>query len=46
MCSLQEKNVFSLFIQGNVLTLQNAHGNFLILCPMILHPKINFLISK
>ena len=31
---------------GNVLTLQTAHGNFLMLCPMVLLPNINFLISK
>ena len=33
-------------IWGNVLTLQIAHGNFLILCQMVLLPKIDFLISK
>ena len=42
MCSLQEKNVSSLSILGNVLTLQTAHGNFLVLCQMVLHPNINF----
>ena len=31
---------------GNVLTLQTAHGNFLMLCQMVLLPNINFLISK
>ena len=35
-----------LSIWGNVLMLQNAHGNFLILCQMVLLPNINFLISK
>ena len=33
-------------IWGNVFTLQTAHGNFLILCQMVLLPNINFLISK
>ena len=31
---------------GNVLALQTAHGNFLMLCQMVLFPNINFLISK
>ena len=31
---------------GNVFTLQTAHGNFLMLCQMVLLPNINFLISK
>ena len=31
---------------GNVLSLQTAHGNFLMLCQIILLPNINFLISK
>ena len=31
---------------GNVLTLQTAHGNFLMLFQMVLLPNINFLISK
>ena len=31
---------------GNVLTLQTAHGSFLMLCQMVLLPNINFLISK
>ena len=31
---------------GNALTLQTAHGNFLMLCQIILLPNINFLISK
>ena len=31
---------------GNVLTLQTAHGDFLMLCQMVLLPNINFLISK
>ena len=46
MCSFQAKNVSSLSTWGNVLTLQTAHGNFLILCQMVLLPNINFLISK
>ena len=46
MCSFQERNVSSLSIWGNVLTLQTAHRNFLILCDIVLHPNINFLISK
>ena len=33
-------------IWANVLTLQTAHGNFLIFCQMVLHPNINVLISK
>ena len=31
---------------GNVLTLKTAHGNFLMLCKIVLLPNINFLISK
>ena len=31
---------------GNVLPLQTAHGNFLILCQIVLLPNSNFLISK
>ena len=46
MFSFHEKNVSSLRIWANALTLQTAHGNFLILCQMVLHPNINFLISK
>ena len=46
MFSLQEKNVSPLPIWGNVLTLQTAHGNFLILFQIVLHPNINVLISK
>ena len=46
MCSFQERSVSSLPIWGNVLTLQTAHRNFLILCDIVLHPNINFLISK
>ena len=45
MCSFQE-NFFFLSISGNALALQTAHGNFLMLCQMVLHPNINFLISK
>ena len=41
----QEK-VSSLSMFRNVLTLQTAQGNFLMLCQMILLPNINFLISK
>ena len=33
-------------IWGNVLTRQTAHGNFLIICQMVSHPNINFLLSK
>ena len=40
------KNVSSLSIRGNDLTLQSAHGNFFIFCQMVLLPNINFLISK
>ena len=54
MCSFQERNVCSLskllcslfFAWGNVLTLQTAHRNFLILCQIVSHSNINFLISK
>ena len=31
---------------GNVLTVQTAHGNFLMICQMVLLANINFLISK
>ena len=31
---------------GNVITLQTAYGNFLMLCQMVLLPNIDFLISK
>ena len=33
-------------ISGNILTLQIAHGNFLMLCQMVLLPNIYSLISK
>ena len=47
MWSFQEKkNVSSLSICGNVITLQTAYGNFLMLCQMVLLPNIDFLISK
>ena len=46
MFSFQEKNVSSLSIRENELTLQTANGNFLRLCQMILHPNINFLKSE
>ena len=46
MCSFKKKNFSSLSMFGNVLTLQTAHGNFLMLCPMVLLPNINLLISK
>ena len=46
MYRFQEKNVSSLSICGNVLTLQTAHGYFLILCQIVLHLNINFLIRK
>ena len=45
MYSFQEKNISSLFIWGNVLTLHTAQ-NFLILCQMVLLHNINYLISK
>ena len=45
MCSSQEK-MFLLCPYEDVLTLQTAHGNFLVLCQMVLHPNINFLIIK
>ena len=40
-CAILKKKMFLL-----CQTLQIAHGNFLILCQMVLHPNINFLISK
>ena len=43
MCSFQEKNVSSLFIWGNVLTLQTAYGNFLIFCKVGIEKKNLFL---
>ena len=46
MRSFQERNVSSLSVRGDVLTLQNAHRNFLILCQIALHPNIYFLMSK
>ena len=46
MCNFQEKNISSLSIRGNALTLETAHGNLLILCQMVLLPNINFLINK
>ena len=42
MCSFQKKKEK----KSVVLTLQNAHGNFLVLCEMVLLPNIIFLISK
>ena len=42
----REKEVSSLSTFGNVLTLETAPGNFLILCQMVLLPNIDFLISK
>ena len=46
MCCFQERNV-SLFISGNVLTVQTAHRNFsYLLCPIVSYTNINFLISK
>ena len=41
MCNFHERNVSSLYIRGNVPTLQTAHRDFLIVCQII-----NFLISK
>ena len=46
MCSFEKNKVSSLSIFKNVLTLQTSHGNFLMLCQMVLIPNINFLISK
>ena len=46
MCSFQERNVSSLSIWGNVLTLQTARRIFLILCQIVSHSNINFSISK
>ena len=46
MCSFQERNVSSLSILGNVLTLQTAHRNFLKFCQIVSHFNINLLISK
>ena len=42
----RKKNVSSLSICGNVITLQTAYGNFLMLCQMVLLRNIDFLISK
>ena len=41
VCCFQEKNV-SLSTRGNILTLQTAHGNLLLLFQMVLIPSINF----
>ena len=41
----QRVNLFYIHM-GNVPTLQTAHGNFFILCQMVLLPNINFIISK
>ena len=46
MWSFQEKNISSLSVLGNALTLPTAYGKFLILCQIILFPNINFFISK
>ena len=46
MSSFQERNVSSFSISGNVLILQTAHRNFLILCQIVLHPNFNFLLRK
>ena len=43
---LDDPNQSALLIWGNVLTLQTAHRNFLILFQIVSHPNINFLISK
>ena len=40
------KKCFSLSIWGNVFTLQTALRNFLIICQIVSHTNINFLISK
>ena len=46
MCSLHEKNVSSLSMRGNVLILQTACRNLLILFQIVSHSNINFLKSK
>ena len=46
MCVFEEKMMFLFFHMRNVPSLQTGHGNFLILCQMVLLPNINFLISK
>ena len=45
-CAVFKKEMFLLCPWGNVLTLQTPHMNFLILCQIVLHPNISFLISK
>ena len=40
------KKVSTLPMFGNVLTLQTAHRNFLMVYQMVLLPNINFLFSK
>ena len=40
------KNVSFWSIRGNVLTLQTAHGSFIILYQMVLHVNVKFLTSK
>ena len=47
MSSFQgKKKVFAFSNRGNVLTLQTAHGYFLMLGQMVLLHNINFLICK
>ena len=47
MCNFQEKMFLLCPYEEMTLTLQTAHGNFLILCQMFLLANIiNFLISK
>ena len=46
MCFFEEKDGSSLSIWGNFLTLQTAHGNFLIFYQMVLLSNIYFLRSK
>ena len=46
MCSFQERNVSSLSISGNVISLQTAHRSFLTLCQIVSHTNITFLIGK
>ena len=46
MCSFQEIECFFFAQWWNVLTLQTAHGKFLMLCQIALLPNINFLINK
>ena len=46
MCTFQERNVPSLSIWGNIFKLQTAYRNFVIICQIVSHSNIDFLISK